>query len=593
MKIAIITLTENAEKLGRKVQARLLQQDEVVDHLSKAQGSKLTKKMDGKFKDNVKKIFNDYDAHIFIMATGIVVRTIAPLLKSKQSDPAVVVMDEMGAHAISLTSGHIGGANRLVKRLEELIGSDPVITTASDIQRRTAVDIVAEKLDAVITDFTKAKEITAQIVSGKEVTLTAAQDIGILPGLTLDETPGGYSIVVSPFNQKKSKTSVHLVPQTIIAGIGFRIETSPGDIEKLVRKTLKDMDLHRDSLTALATIDIKEKEGALQQAAAKLGVTAEFHSVDAILKIEKNFKGSDFVKKSVGVSAVAEPAASLSGKSTGSLLMERKEHKGMTIALWECALPMLSQKTAPHQERGSITVVGMGPGKKECITPEAMRAIRDADTVIAYKSYINLLGDITIDKEVIPSPMRGENERCIKALKLASSGKRVALVSSGDAGIYGMAGLMLEIAEKEKSTIDISVIAGITAVSSAAAVLGAPLMHDFAVISLSDHLTEWELIQKRIEQAAEADFVIALYNPKSSERTTQIERACKLMLKHKDGTTPVGIVRNAGRHNQKKYFTTLDKMCDAAIDMRSLVIIGNSCTRISGEKMITPRGYDL
>ncbi len=240
-----------------------------------------------------------------------------------------------------------------------------------------------------------------------------------------------------------------------------------------------------------------------------------------------------------------------------------------------------------------IAVVGIGPGGIEDMTQRAINAIEEADLVIGYSAYVELVGRHFPGKAFISSGMTREVERCGLALEKAREGKKVALISSGDSGIYGMAGLMLQMANKYSCPIPVEVIPGITAASAAAAILGAPIMHDFAVISLSDRLTPLELIYTRVKCAAQGDFVICLYNPKSNSRTEYIARARDIILEHRAPSTPVGIVRNAGRENEGYTITDLTCMLDFEIDMFTVVIVGNSKTYVEDGRMITPRGYEL
>ena len=254
-----------------------------------------------------------------------------------------------------------------------------------------------------------------------------------------------------------------------------------------------------------------------------------------------------------------------------------------------------------------LFVVGIGPGDLKHMTYEAREAIELAEVVVGYTPYLQLIDPLLQGKELFSSGMTKEVERCREALRLATEGKTVALVSSGDAGIYGMAGLILELVGAAPRVglhagehmgsplqdIDIIIIPGVSALQSAAAVLGAPLMHDFAVISLSDLLTPWDMIEKRLTAAAAADFVVAIYNPRSKGRVRQIERAREIMLAGRSPQTPVGIVRNACRTGEQKIITTLADMPIERIDMFSLVMIGNSATFVDGQgRMITPRGYN-
>ncbi len=240
-------------------------------------------------------------------------------------------------------------------------------------------------------------------------------------------------------------------------------------------------------------------------------------------------------------------------------------------------------------------MIGIGPGSLEDMSPRAQQAVADATRVVGYTKYVELIEELIKDKEVVSTGMMQEIDRCQKALDLAMEGHRVAVVSSGDPGIYGMAGLVLELATKcsPEQRPEVEVISGISAVGASAACLGAPLMHDFAVISLSDLLTPWEVIRRRVELAAEGDFVIALYNPKSVKRNWQIEEVKNIVLKHRPAATPVGIVHHASRDGEAKVIANLGGFTDEHIDMFSMVIIGNSRTYVKEGYMITPRGYQV
>ena len=238
---------------------------------------------------------------------------------------------------------------------------------------------------------------------------------------------------------------------------------------------------------------------------------------------------------------------------------------------------------------GKIYVVGLGPGNKENMTFRAYDVLKNSDIIIGYKTYVDLIEGMFPDKKIIKSYMKKEVERCEETLKLALEGNIISL-SSGDAGVYGMAGLMLEIAGDQ---VEVEIVPGITSANASASLGGAPIVHDSVNISLSNLLTDWELIKKRIDLASQGDFVITLYNPKSSGRPELINEARDIMLKHKRKDTPVLIARNVGREGENYDITTLDKMLDYEINMFSTVIIGNSNTKVVNNKMITPRGYKV
>lgn len=240
-----------------------------------------------------------------------------------------------------------------------------------------------------------------------------------------------------------------------------------------------------------------------------------------------------------------------------------------------------------------IYVIGIGPGCRDLMTQEAISAMEDVEVIVGYKTYIKLVEDFVKDKEVVQNGMRKEVDRCQDAIDIAKTGKKVAVISSGDAGIYGMAGLILELITKQELDIPVKVVPGVTASIGAAAVLGAPIMHDFCHISLSDLMTPWEVIEKRLRLAAEADFVICLYNPRSKGRSEHLANAFKIMGEFKDGSTPVGIVKDVGREDQEKFICTFDTMDFERVDMTTMVIIGNKSTYIHDDLMITPRGYTV
>lgn len=237
-----------------------------------------------------------------------------------------------------------------------------------------------------------------------------------------------------------------------------------------------------------------------------------------------------------------------------------------------------------------VTVIGLGPGAGADLTGRAREALAACDLVVGYTAYVALIKDEFPDKEYRSTGMRKEVDRCRAAVEAAVEGHDVAMVCSGDSGVYGMAGLIYEVAQ-EYDPIEIEVIPGITAACGGAAVLGAPLTHDFAVISLSDLLTPWEKIEKRLTAAAQADFVICLYNPSSRNRPDYLQRACDILLRDKDPDTVCGTVRNIGREGEEGKLLTLAQLRDTQVDMFTTVFIGNSQTKVLGGKMVTPRGY--
>lgn len=239
-----------------------------------------------------------------------------------------------------------------------------------------------------------------------------------------------------------------------------------------------------------------------------------------------------------------------------------------------------------------IYVVGMGPGKEEMMTGEAIWALEESDVIVGYPVYLKLLGERFQKKEFLSTPMRQEKERCMMCFEEAAKGKQVALICSGDAGIYGMASLMYEIG-KDYPEVELVIIPGITAASSGAAVLGAPLNHDFCVISLSDLLTPWEKIEKRLEAAAIGDFAIAIYNPSSHKRHAYLQKACDILLRHIDGERACGYVENIGREGTRAVTCSLRELRDTEVNMFTTVFIGNASSEILNGKLVTKRGYHV
>ena len=237
-----------------------------------------------------------------------------------------------------------------------------------------------------------------------------------------------------------------------------------------------------------------------------------------------------------------------------------------------------------------IYIIGMGPGKYEQMTVEAIRKIEESDVIIGYTVYTDLIKEIWPDKECLSTPMTKEYERCVIAFEEAMKGKTVAFVWCGDAGVYGLTGLMLGISPKYKE-VRVSTVAGVTAALSGAAIIGAPLIHDFAIISLSDLLTPWEKIEKRLECAAIGDFCICLYNPGSKKRVDYLQKACEILLKHKDKNTPCAIAKNIGREGEEYSIYSLLELKDVKVGMFETVFIGNSMTKVIEGKLVTPRGY--
>lgn len=528
-----------------------------------------------------------YKNFIFIMSTGIVVRTVSHLIQDKRTDPAVIVLDEKGRFAISFLSGHLGGANDIAREIAGFLGGEAVITTASDVNNLPSIDLWAKQNDLTIDRWESLPKTASRFID--DGTLRVYSEIQVeMPGefLRTDDPECAHVLIT---NKKQahsgSEGQLYLRPKNLVLGIGCNSGTGADEIEDAVRKVLDRNCLAFSAIHSVATIDKKGREPGLVAFARKYSFKINTFTPDELNAVTWVPK-SERVFKYTGARGVSEPAAILAS-GADRLLVPKQKMGNVTVAVAELKSP---RRTA-RSRSGKIYVVGTGPGDVEHITPRAQDAIKTADVVIGYRAYIELIPELVAGKEVISSGMGQEMERCKKALEMASRGEVVALISDGDPGIYAMAGPMLEVLNAKNLPLEVEVVPGVSALNACAARLGAPLMHDFVSISLSDRLTSWETIEKRLEAACKADFVIVLYNPRSMGRPDHVDRAREIIIKHRKPETPVGIVRAAMRKGERIVITDLENMLGHEIDMQSTVIIGNSQTFVFGNYLVTPRGY--
>ena len=534
----------------------------------------------------LQKAWKERKGLVFIMAAGIVVRTIAPLLEGKITDPAVVVIDESGRHVISLLSGHLGGANALARELSEAIGSEPIITTASDVNDLPSIDLWAKDNCLAIDDWAMVPKVGTRLINNGTLNVYSDSEMAFPAVFIKTDNPELADIAVT--NKKKliangTDNKLYLRPKNLVIGIGCNSGTSAGEIEDVVRKSFDKNNLSFDSIHSVATIDIKGDEAGLVEFSKKYGLEITTFSPEELNQVP-GINVSNAAFKATGAQAVAEPA-SLLASHADALILSKQKSGNVTVAaakLKNC--------------RGKLFIVGTGPGNADHITPCARMVIGKSEVIVGYGTYLDLIQELIKGKEIVSTGMTQEIDRCRKAVELALKGRIVSVISGGDPGIYAMAGLVFELLKKElphaAGMPAIEVIPGISALNACASRLGAPLMHDFASISLSDRLTPWELIEKRLEAASMADFVIALYNPKSKGRVEHIGKARTIILKYRDPGTPVGIVKGAMRENERVVVTDLENMTKQDIDMQTTIIIGNSHTLRWEGWMVTPRGYE-
>ncbi|MCX5717874.1 MAG: precorrin-3B C(17)-methyltransferase [Nitrospirae bacterium] len=586
IKTTIFYITDNGFSLAKKIK-RLYSDVEVLKFKAEA----------------VSEVWNERGNLIFIMASGIVVRTVAPLIKDKRTDPAVVVLDEKGEFAVSLLSGHLGGANKLAKEIADFLNSkrglagetkshprtEAVITTASDTNNLPAIDLWAKERDLIIENREALPHIATRYLNNGELKIYSNIGISMPTGFQITDNPESADMLITNKNSLSAHapirpcTQLYLHPKNLIIGIGCNSGTSADEVEAAVKRALAEKNFSFLSIHSIATIDIKADEKGLNEFVREYGFFIKAFTAEELNKIglESGVRSSEIVFKATGAYAVAEPSALLAA-GADELLVRKQKIGNVTVAVAEKKLEV----------KGKIYIVGTGPGSVEHITPYAQKSIRNSDVIVGYGTYLELIKELIKDKEIVSTGMTQEIERCKKAVELAMSGRTVSVISGGDPGIYAMAGLVFETLKSKQSYVFVEVIPGISALNACAARLGAPLMHDFASISLSDRLTPWELIEKRLDAAAKADFVIILYNPKSKGRAEHIDRAREIILKCRKPETPAGIVKGAMRGDERVIITDLKNMLEHDIDMQTTVIIGNSQTFVWNNRMITPRGYE-
>lgn len=561
---------------------------------------------------------------IFCLATGAVVRLISPLLHDKATDPAVVVVDANGQFVISLCGGHQGGADRLARAVALQLNATPILTGAANGLELPGIDILGEPFgwqrgsgDWTGVSSAIARQEPVQVIQEAGSTLWQNHlpphhsfHFGFPdfpPSADALSAPSPKARVwISPiqrtFSPEADFPKVQWHPRVLWVGIGCERGTSKHLIDTAVESVCLAHHLAVGSIAGIATIDIKADEVGILELCHERNWPLRCFSANQLSQIPVPTP-SAVVEAEVGTPSVAEAAAILAAMPanhdalsvSASLLRVRKQiirHPdqpgAVTVAIAQAEQEYIGRS-------GKLWLVGIGPGQLSQITPAAQTAIAQADAVIGYGLYVELIRSLLRPGQIVEAlPITQERQRAERAIQLANWGLTVAVISSGDCGIYGMAGLVMEQLQRsgwDGKTPAVEVFPGITALQAAAAQVGAPLMHDFCAISLSDLLTPWPLIEKRLTAAAQADFVTALYNPKSQTRTQQIEIAQQIFLTYRSAQTPVAIVRSVYRPDQQITLTTLNQMLDGPIDMLTVILIGNQSTRTFANWMITPRGY--
>lgn len=520
------------------------------------------------------------DGLVLVAASGIAVRAIAPHLTDKQSDPAVVCVDDAGTFVIPLSGGHAAGANRLAREIAAILGATPVITTATDLADLPSLDtlpgLAADGDVAAVTRGWLDGEPPALLIDEGLEGWPLPAEIRHLP----DRGPTRV-VVTDRVRGKPEPGEVRLRPRSLVIGTGSSSAADPESLWRLARAQLESRGLDINAVGLVATVNRKLNEPAVEQLAARLDVQLRGFEPQALAAV-KVPNPSEAAMRAVGTPSVAEAAALLAAGS-GSVLLSPK-----AVSTTSDSTLAIARRQAPE---GHLAVVGVGPGHPSKRTPEATVSIRNADVIIGYSAYVDLVADLIEPRhEVIRSPIGAEEDRCHKALELATDGRQVALVCSGDPGVYAMASLVCELAGDHGGP-PLTVVPGITAALSGAALLGAPLGHDHAAVSLSDLLTPWDVIERRLQAVAAGDFVVSLYNPRSSRRTKQLSAAVRILSECRPPSTPAAVITDIGRPRESVQRTVLAGLDPETIGMLSLVIVGSSTTRWIGDRMVTPRGY--
>ena len=551
--------------------------------------------------DFLKNYWQKNNKLIFIGSIGVVVRLISPFVRSKEDDPAVLVMDSKAKNVVSLLGGHKSGGDLFARELASDLNALAIFTADSFSEKRISLDCFGEgwgwKRGGNESDWRKLMISQSRGEKNNVVQFKGSklwQNLEACSNYSfLEEKEKIFSENIDLYIGKEETNKCSWHPPSIIIGIGCVRNTEEKMIERAISESLLKNGLSILSVSGIATIDQKNDEIGILNISKKNEWPIYFFSSIELSKV-KVPNPSNIVMSEMGTASVAEAAAILSVAEGGRLIQEKKiyhsskdEFGGVTIALLEVEKPF-----APH--RGELHLVGSGPGELEMLTFDSRRALTRCVAWLGYTPYLNYLDSIRRHDQVrIDSELTFEKDRCQQALDLAKEGARVALISSGDSGIYGMAGLALQLwlNESHRSRPLFQVHPGISSFQMAAAKLGAPFMNDFCSISLSDLLTPWQQIEKRIKSAAKGDFVTAIFNPKSIKRDWQLKKAVDLLLEFRKPSTPVAIARQLGRLEENIEIYTLESLPLNKVDMLTIVVIGNSQSMVENNKFLTPRGY--
>ena len=531
-----------------------------------------------------------------LCAAGILIRALAPHLADKTGEPPVVAVAEDGSAAVPLLGGH-RGANALARAIAAATGGVAAVTTASDVALGVALDEPPSGWR--LANPEDAKGFAAALLAGAPVALAveAGEAAWLAASRTNWQDAAARRICVTDRRLAGSADRLVYHPPVLALGAGCERGCTPEELIGLVEASLAAAGLAPGALALVVSLDRKADEPAVHALAARFGVPARFFAADELLaETPRLANPSAAVFRATGCYGVAEGAALAASGPAGRLVVAKQRSARATCAIARAGSPL--DPAAIGRARGSLTVIGIGPGAAAARTHEADAALAEASDIVGYGLYLDLLGPTLAGKARHATGLGAEEERARLALDLAAQGRAVALVSSGDAGIYGLASLVFELLDREARADwrrpAIAVVPGVSAMQEAAARLGAPLGHDFCAISLSDLLTPWPLIARRLAAAGQGDFVVALYNPRSLRRPDRLAQARDILLATRAPATPVALARNLARAGEAVRLTTLGDLAPDAVDMLTLVLVGSSRTRLLAgppPRLYTPRGY--
>lgn len=511
-----------------------------------------------------------YDALVMVAPIPVVVRAIAEVgLAPKREAPAIVALDTAQRFCVVLAGAH-RGANALAEAISRETGAVAVLTTAAELVDAPALDELPG-----LGPEPLPPSLQQRLNDGAALRFVPRSALTIPPWLVRRERPGRAPAVRLNVGETRSLGAPRIIARTVVVGVGLEQRATADEVRTAIDAALDEADLEPAAVAAIATIDRRRLHPAL--AALRRPIVGYEARVLREVAVPTP---SPVVERAVHTPSVAEAAARQLAGPDAALVVPKRVRGPVTVAI--------AVRNAPL---GEVSVVGLGPGALDLVTPRARGAIANADVVIGYHAYLDqarsLIGRHTLQQGFA---LGAERERAIAAVTNAEAGARVVVLASGDPGIYALATLVHEVAD---GRVPVSVVPGVTASLATAARAGAILAHDHAVISLSDLLTPWEIIQQRLDAAARGDLTVVLYNPRSGRRAWQLEKALAILAAHRPATTPVLIGRHVEREGELLELGTLEDLDVSTVDMASIVIVGQSATRIVGGLALTPRGYEV